>query len=104
MLWCWNIGASYSFPDVLFGRVRAHAACVLKDTRLLGVGHWRRAARRHVAVEGHLQSVAVGRVVQQATQETPARPCLHHVSVEGRVGLSWWDGGGQHDKHTQGDS
>lgn len=73
--------------------------CVLKDTRLLGVGHRRRAARRHVAVEGHLQRVAVGRVVQQAAQETPARPSLHHVSVEGRVGLTW-DDGRHHDTHT----
>lgn len=70
-----------------------HPACLFKDTCLLCVGHWRRAARRHVAVEGHLQSVAVGRVVQQAAQETPARPSLHHVSVEGGVGLSL-DGGG----------
>lgn len=67
-------------PGVLHQRV-------VKDTRLFGVGHWRGAARRHVAVEGHLQGVAVGRVVQQATQETSARPGLHHVPVEGRVGL-----------------
>lgn len=60
---------------------------MLKDTRLLSVGHWCRAARRHVAVERHLQGVAVGRVVQQAAQETPARPSLHHVSVERCVGL-----------------
>lgn len=67
--------------------------CVVKDTRLFGVGHGRGAARRHVAVEGHLQSVAVGRVVQQAAQEAPARPGLHHVPVEGRVGLQ----GGEND-------
>ena len=53
-----------------------------KDTGVLGVGNGRRAPRCHVAVEGHLQGVAVGRVVQQATQEAPPSASLHHVTVK----------------------
>lgn len=67
---------------------------VLKDTRLLGVGYRRGAASCHVAVEGHLQSVAVGCVIEKAAEEASACACLHHVPVEGRVGL-WGD-----TKHT----
>ena len=60
---------------------------MLKDTCLLSVGDRRVAASRHVAVEGHLQSVAVGRIVKETTKETSTGTGLHHISVEGRVGL-----------------
>lgn len=59
----------------------------MKDTCFLCVGHRSGAARCHVAVEGHLQGVAVGRVVEEATEEPPAGAGLHHVPVEGRAGL-----------------
>lgn len=59
----------------------------MKDTRLFSVGHRSRAASGHVAVEGHLQSVAVGRVVEETTEETSTGTGLHHVAVEGSVGL-----------------
>lgn len=62
-------------------------AAFVKDTRLLRVGHRSCAADCHVAVEGHLQRVAIGSVIQEATQEAPASPGLHHVPVEGRAGL-----------------
>ncbi len=65
---------------------------MLKDTRLLGVGHRSSAASCHVAVEGHLKSVAVGRVVKETTKEPSTRTCLHHIPVERCVGL---------DEHTQ---
>lgn len=62
-------------------------AAYVKDTRFLRVGHRNCAADCHVAVEGHLQRVAIGSVIQEATQEPPASPGLHHVPVEGRAGL-----------------
>lgn len=59
----------------------------MKDTCFLCVGHRSCAADCHVAVEGHLQGVAIGSVVEEATEESPASAGLHHVPVEGRVGL-----------------
>lgn len=58
-----------------------------KDTCLLSVGHRCGAASCHVAVEGHLQSVAVGRVIKETTEEPSTGTGLHHVPIEGRVGL-----------------
>lgn len=81
---------SFPFREI---QTQQHA---LKDTRLLGVGYRCGAASCHVAVEGHLQSVAVGCVIEKAAEEASACACLHHVPVEGRVGL-WGD-----TKHTQG--
>lgn len=59
----------------------------MKDTRLLSVRHRNGAAGRHVAVEGHLQSVAVGRVIEETTEEPSTGTGLHHVPVKGGVGL-----------------
>lgn len=61
--------------------------CPLKDTRLLGVGYRSSAASCHVAVEGHLQRVTVGCVIEEAAKEPSASTGLHHIPVEGRVGL-----------------
>lgn len=58
-----------------------------KDTGVLGVGNGRRAPRCHVAVEGHLQGVAVGHVVQQAAQEAPPGASFHNITVKRCVGL-----------------
>lgn len=60
---------------------------MLKDTRLLGIGHRSGAASCHVAVEGHLQSVAVGRVIKETAKEPSTGTGLHYVPVEGCVGL-----------------
>lgn len=60
---------------------------ISKDTCLLSVGHRCGATSCHVAVEGHLQSVAVGRVIEETTEEPSTRTGLHHVPVEGCVGL-----------------
>lgn len=59
----------------------------MKDTCLLSVGNRSGAASCHVAVEGHLESVAVGRVVEKTAKETPTGTGLHHVTVKGSVGL-----------------
>lgn len=59
----------------------------VKDTGLLSVGNRSSAASSHVAVEGHLESVAVGRVVEKTAKETPTGTGLHHVTVKGSVGL-----------------
>lgn len=59
----------------------------VKDTCLLSVGNRSSAASCHVAVEGHLESVAVGRVVEKTAKETPTGTGLHHVTVKGSVGL-----------------
>lgn len=59
----------------------------MKDTSFLCVRHRGGAAGCHEAVEGHLQSVAVGGVIEESTQEAPAGPSLHHVTVKGSVGL-----------------
>lgn len=59
----------------------------MKDTCFLCVGYRSRAANCHVAVEGHLQRVAIGSVIEEATKEPPASAGLHHVPVEGRAGL-----------------
>lgn len=60
----------------------------MKDTCLLGVGYRSRAASCHVAVKGHLESVAVGCVVEKAAEEPSTSPSLHHVPVEGCVRLN----------------
>lgn len=59
----------------------------MKDTCFLRVGYRSCAAGCHVAVEGHLQGVAIGGVIEEATKEPPASAGLHHVPVEGRAGL-----------------
>lgn len=59
----------------------------IKDTCFLRVGYRSCAAGCHVAVEGHLQGVAIGGVIEEATKEPPASAGLHHVPVEGRAGL-----------------
>lgn len=59
----------------------------MKDTRFLRVRYRSCAAGCHVAVEGHLQCVAIGGVIQEATEEPPASAGLHHIAVEGRAGL-----------------
>lgn len=77
---------NHIFP-FLGADTHAHTAAEVKDTCLLGVGHSGSAACCHVAVEGNLQGVAVGCVVQQATKEPSAGAGLHHVLVEGCVRL-----------------
>lgn len=58
-----------------------------KDTGFLSVGHSFRGAPDEVAVEGDLQGVAIGSVVQEPAQEAAAGARLHRVPVEGRAGL-----------------
>lgn len=58
-----------------------------KDTGFLGVGHRSCGAPTDVAVEGDLQSVAGGSVVQEPTEEAAASACLHGIPVEGCAGL-----------------
>lgn len=59
----------------------------MKDTGLLSVRYGRVAASCHVAVERHLQSVAVGRVIKETAEETSASASLHHIPVKGCVRL-----------------
>lgn len=79
-------GETMCSPSFPFRETLTHQH-VLKDTRLLGVGYRCGAASCHVAVEGHLQSVAIGCVIEKAAEEASPCACLHHVPVEGRVGL-----------------
>lgn len=53
----------------------------------LRVGHSIRGATEDVAVEGNLQCVAVGGVVQQPTEEATASSCFHGIPVEGCAGV-----------------
>lgn len=54
----------------------------MKDTNLLRVWNSSGADRRHVAVEGHLQSVAVGSIIKKTTEEAPTGTGLHLVPVK----------------------
>lgn len=58
-----------------------------KDTGFFSVGHRGCGAPADVAVEGDLQGVAGGSVVQEPTEEAAASACLHGVPVEGCAGL-----------------
>lgn len=68
------------------GLPRAGWGCV-KDTSFLSVGHSSSSAPDDVAVEGDLEGVAVGGVVQEPSEEATARACLHSIPVEGCAGL-----------------
>lgn len=66
-----------------------------KDTGFLRVGHSSRGASNDVAVEGDLQSVAIGSVVQQSTKEATASSRFHGIPVKGCARLWKTEEGGE---------
>lgn len=58
---------------------------MIKDTHLLRVWHGGGAASCHVAIEGHLKSVAVGSIIQKTAKEAPTGTGLHLVPVKRSV-------------------
>lgn len=74
------------FLTCLVSPARAGWGCA-KDTGFLGVGHSGCGAPNDVAVEGDLEGVAVGGVVQEPSEEATACACLHSIPVEGCAGL-----------------
>lgn len=60
---------------------------MMKDTNLFRVGNWSGGGSRHVAVEGNLQSVAIGSIIKKTTEEAPTSTSLHLVTVKWSVGL-----------------
>lgn len=70
-----------------FQLVSSHTDHTMKDTRLLRVRHRGGAASCHVAVEGHLEGVAIGSVIKETTEETSTSTSFHHVTIKRSVGL-----------------
>lgn len=54
-----------------------------KDTGFLCVGHSSRGAPDDVAIEGDLEGVAIGSVVQEPPEEATSGSCFHGISVKG---------------------
>lgn len=66
-----------------------------KDTGFLRVGHRGRGASNDVAIEGDLQGVAIGSVVQKPPEEATSGSCFHRIPVKGCAGLGKTKQGGE---------